>query len=320
MTPPFRGLIIGAGSIGGLIDSPSSASVASHAHAYALHPNVSIGAICEPNDANAAAFMERWGECIRYRNLDEIGDDEHFDIVSLASPTQYHAHDLKILLDRRDCPYILCEKPLVATANEFERVRPRLETTDKKVLIHLMRRYNHAFIDMAHRLQQGEFGITYGFSGVCTKGLLHNGSHLLEVLGHFLGGVVSIDTIRPIRNGDDLCGEFAVACKRASGTVTVLQDPGYSVFELTLWLGKGMIKIVEGGARIEWFAKTPSEAYEGYYELVASESIPTNLSRYALDSLRFLLETDRESCRAILREHLELHRIIFNTLERGISV
>ena len=38
--------IIGAGSIGGLIDSPHSDNIASHAHAITKHPLCKLSAIC----------------------------------------------------------------------------------------------------------------------------------------------------------------------------------------------------------------------------------------------------------------------------------
>ena len=55
----LNALIIGAGSIGGLIDSPASDAVASHAHAYTLSPKTQLCAICEPSELNVFAFMER---------------------------------------------------------------------------------------------------------------------------------------------------------------------------------------------------------------------------------------------------------------------
>ena len=316
---PLRGLIIGAGSIGGLIDTPESEAVASHAHAYSLHPDTMIRAICEPVDANANAFLQRWGKCERYNTLDEIKKEELFDIVSLASPTRCHAHDLRILLERRDVRYLLCEKPLVATSEEFKALSPLLQQSGKKILINLMRRYNPVFIDLARRLQEGEFGQSLGFAGVCTKGLLHNGSHLLGVLSHFLGPLSDLEAIRPIALNNDLCGDFSVTCAHTSGTLSVLEDPGYSLFELTLWCEKGMLKLLAGGSVIEIFAKRPSPIYEGYFELQPIETLDTKLSNSGLDSLCFLLEQPDSLCREILDEHLHLHRIIFQTLEKGLS-
>lgn len=316
MAQPLKALIIGAGSIGGLIDSPKSTTIASHAHAYTQCKQTQIAAICEPNELNAFAFMERWGEVAQYTCVDKVPQDKTFDIASVASSTASHFRDLATLLKRHDCTTILCEKPLVATREEFFSLSFELQKSDKKILIHLMRRYNPSFIALASRIQNQEFGALLGFQGACTKGLLHNGSHLLGVLTHFLGSINAIKPFRATYYHDDVCGEFGVSLERGEGTISILQSPDYSLFELTLWFENGAIKIANTGETIELYTKTPSTAYKGYNVLEASETIHTNLSHYALDSLEFLLRENHETCRAILNEHLLLHEHIFQALSK----
>lgn len=316
MSGPLKALIIGAGSIGGLIDSHDSDSIASHAHAYYEHPNTQLCAICEPSELNVFAFMERWGEMRRYTNIDEINDDEHFDIVSISSSTFAHFHDLTTLLKRSDCSYILCEKPLVSTKEEFHSLSSQLQRTNKKILIHLMRRYNPAFIALAARIKNHEFGKSLGFQGVCSKGLLHNGSHLLGVLSHFLGPLNAIKPFRASHCSSDLCGEFGVSLWGSDGTVCVLQNLQYSLFELTIWFENGVIKILNGGDTIEIYSKVPSTVYTGYNTLTLEQTIETHLSRYALDSLNFLLNESSETCNEIFKEHLHIHDLMFQTLAK----
>jgi hypothetical protein len=316
MGESLRALIIGAGSIGGLIDSHDSDSIASHAHAYYEHSDTQLCAICEPSELNVFAFMERWGEMRRYTNIDEISCDEHFDIASISSSTSAHFHDLTTLLNRPDCSYILCEKPLVATKEEFHSLSSQLQRTNKKILIHLMRRYNPAFIALAARIKSEEFGKSLGFQGVCSKGLIHNGSHLLGVLSHFLGPLTVIKPFRASHCSSDLCGEFGISLYGADGTICVLHNLQYSLFELTIWFETGVIKILDGGDKIEIHSKTPSPIYAGYNTLTLCETIETKLSQYALDSLNFLLNESRETCVEIFKEHLHIHDLMFQTLAK----
>ena len=312
----YKALIVGAGSIGGLIDFPSSSAIASHAHAYALCPDTQLSAICEPSELNVFAFMERWGEVQRYYSVDDIGEDDHYDIASISSSTSAHFHDLATLIQRSDCSMILCEKPIVATKEEFHSLVSMLQHTHKKVLIHLMRRYNSAFIALASRIKNGEFGKALGFQGVCTKGLLHNGSHLLGVLSHFLGSLNAIKPFGASHCNGDLCGEFGISLKEGSGTISVLHAPEYSLFELTLWFEKGVIKILDGGEKIEIHARVPSIVYEGYFTLALQEDITTDLTHYALDSLEFLLRESNQTCSEIFKEHLHIHKLIFQTFTK----
>lgn len=316
MGESLKALIIGAGSIGGLIDSHDSDSIASHAHAYYEHPDTQLSAICEPSELNVFAFMQRWGEMRRYASVDGISCDEHFDIASISSSTSAHFHDLTTLLQRPDCSYILCEKPLVATKEEFYSLSSQLQRTDKKILIHLMRRYNPAFIALAARIKSEEFGKSLGFQGVCSKGLLHNGSHLLGVLSHFLGPLTAIKPFLASHCSADLCGEFGVSLLGGDGAICILNNPKYSLFELTIWFEKGMIKLLNGGDKIEIHSNAPSTIYAGYNTLILSETIDTQLSQYALDSLKFLLNESRETCAEIFKEHLHIHALMFQTLAK----
>ena len=316
MGESLKALIIGAGSIGGLIDSHDSQSIASHAHAYYVHPDTQLCAICEPSELNVFAFMERWGEMRRYTSVDEIESDEHFDIASISSSTVAHFHDLTTLLNRSNCSYILCEKPLVATKEEFHSLSTQLQRTNKKILIHLMRRYNPTFITLAARIRNEEFGKALGFQGACTKGLIHNGSHLLGVLSHFLGPLTAIKPFRSSHCSNDLCGEFGVSLAGGDGTICVLNNLQYALFELTIWFETGVVKILDGGDKIEIHSKTPSTIYSGYNTLTLSETIETQLSQYALDSLNFLLNESHETCTTILKEHLHIHDLMFQTLAK----
>lgn len=316
MGESLKALIIGAGSIGGLIDSHDSQSIASHAHAYYKHPNTQLCAICEPSELNVFAFMERWGEMRRYTSVDEIQDNERFDIASISSSTVAHFHDLTTLLKRPDCSYILCEKPLVATKEEFHSLSSQLQRTNKKILVNLMRRYNPVFITIATRIKNEEFGKALGFQGVCSKGLLHNGSHLLGVLSHFLGPLTAIKPFRASHCDSDVCGEFGISLSQGDGTISILKNLQYSLFELTIWFEKGVIKILDGGDKIEIHTKTPSTIYSGYNTLTLNETIETQLFQYALDSLNFLLNESRKTCNEILKEHLLIHEHIFQTLAK----
>ena len=311
----YKALIIGAEGIGGLIDSPTSKMVASHAHAYLKHPDTKLIALCEPSELNVFAFMERWGEMYHYQAVNDIPDDDAYDIVSVTSPVHTHFYNLTTLLKRSDCPMILSEKPLVASLEELSTLAPLLLNGGKKVLIHFFRRYNPAFIALADRIEKGEFGKELGFQGICTKGLLYNGSHMLAVWSHFLGNVTSIKPFRATFCHNDLCGEFGISLERGDGAISVIGHAPYSLFELTLWFENGMIKILDGGEKIEISSPVPS-AYEGYMTLAVNERIMTNLSRYAYDSVEFLLRKSKDTCKSVLNEHLHMHKLILQTLAK----
>jgi len=150
--------IVGAGSIGGLIDSPNSAIIASHAHAITKHPLCKLSAICEPNLSNQQSFTGRWGEVGVYHSLDALLQYETIHLLFIASPTPFHAKAIEEALHVKNLQYILCEKPLVSTGKELEVLKPLLLKSEKKILIHLMRRYDPSFIQLAKDIENNKWG------------------------------------------------------------------------------------------------------------------------------------------------------------------
>lgn len=308
--------IIGAGSIGGLIDSPNSATIASHAHAITKHPLCKLSAICEPNLTNQQSFTGRWGEVGVYHSLDALLQYETIDLLAIASPTPFHAKAIEEALHVKNLRYILCEKPLVSTGKELAVLKPLLLKSEKKILIHLMRRYDPSFIRLAHDIANEKWGKAVRFQGVFTKGLLHNGIHMLAVLSHFFG---KIETIKPLHVKilqDDISGDFEVELEKAHGALSCMDDLPYSAFELSIWFEHGKIEIKEGGSKIDSFVKKPSPLYEGYFALEHESTLPNSLNAYALHSLEFLLEVDDIKAKQILEEHLLIHEKIFETINK----
>lgn len=308
--------IVGAGSIGGLIDSPKSTNTASHAHAITKHPLCKLSAIVEPNLANQTAFMGRWGEVGVYHALDALLQYETIDALFIASPTPFHAKALEEALHVKTVQSILCEKPLVSSSKELAILKPLLLQSETKILIHVMRRYDPSFIQLSHDIAHKKWGKALSFQGVFTKGLLHNGIHMLSVLNHFFGKIETIKSLHVKHLHDDISGDFEVILEHARGILSCMDDLPYSAFELSIWFENGKIEIKEGGSKIDTFAKKPSPFYEGYFTLEHEASFPNTLQHYALHSLEFLLQNDDITCKRILEELICLHEKIFETIDK----
>ncbi|MDD3342351.1 MAG: Gfo/Idh/MocA family oxidoreductase [Sulfurospirillaceae bacterium] len=316
MQKPLSCAIVGSGSIGGLIDSPQSTNIASHAHAIAKHSNCKLVAICEPSITNQQAFIGRWGKVGVYYALDALFEYETIDLLALASPTPFHAKALEDALHVKNIKYIMCEKPLVSTLKELEHLKPLLLESDKRILIHLMRRYDPSFIQLANDIAMHKWGKVLRFQGVFTKGLLHNGIHMLDILSYFFGQIKIIEPLHVKLLEHDISGDFEVSLEKAQGLLSCIDELPYSAFELSIWFEHGKIEIKEGGAKIDTYAKKPSSLYEGYFTLEHETSLPNSLQFYALHSLEFLLSVDDIKAKQILEEHIVLHEKIFETINK----
>lgn len=316
MQQPIFCAIIGAGSIGGLIDNPQSPNIASHAHAIAKHPLCKLVAICEPSHANQEEFIKRWGKVNVYASDEELLDKEKIDLLIIASPTPFHHHALQKALHVKSISYILCEKPLVATSNALKQIKPLLLQSKKKILINLIRTFDPSFQSLAKDIQEGRFGKALYFQGIFTKGLLHNGIHMLGVLVQFFEKIENIEPLDIKHLDNDISGNFKLTCKNAEGILACIDTLPYSDFELTIWLENGKIEIKDGGNKIEIFTKKLSILYEGYYSLTYQETLPNTLQSYALHSLDFLLTADIVKTKEILEKHIIIHKKIFDAIEK----
>lgn len=304
MQKTLSAAIIGTGSIGGLIDTPKSLNTASHAHAYKKEHTCSLIAICEPNKTNQKEFIKRWGKVNTYDSSDDLFKKETIDILSISSPTKFHVKNLKEALHVNSISHILCEKPLVENQKELNELKSELQVSDKKILINLIRRYDPSFIQLATLIKENKWGKVLDFHGTCTKGLLHNGIHMLGVLSHLFD---CVNNIKPLHVNKD----FLIECDKAKGTLTCIENIDYSIFELDIIFENAKIEIKEGGTQISIYEKTPSPLYENYFTLTHKQTLKNTLQHYASNSLSFLLKENSSTCKAILEEHIKLHEIIY---------
>lgn len=301
--------IIGAGSIGGLIDGPKSTNTASHAHAYSKNDFCSLTAICEPDKNNQKEFLSRWGDVKVYEDSSKLLSDENIEILSISTPTHLHVKNLKDALHVKKITHILCEKPLVETIEDLDTLKELLLESDKKILINLIRRYDPSFIKLASLIKKNSFGNALYFHGIFTKGLLHNGIHMLGILSHLLG---SVSKIEPLHVRDN----FSVECKQAKGVIACMKNIDYSLLELEIIFENAKIEIKD---KITIYKKTHSKLYEDYYTLEYQESLENSLNNYASNSLSFLLNQNNSTCKEILKEHIKLHETIFKASENETS-
>jgi len=308
----LKAAIVGMGNIAAFIDTPKNAITASHTKAYKECKKTLLCDAYEPDEKQRHAFEKRWGEEIVFHPSIESLLAQKPNVLSITSPTPYHYETLKKAL-KSDAGYILCEKPLVATLQELEAIETALLDSSKRILINIIREYNPLYRQIAK--ERESFGKPLGFYGVCTKGLLHNGIHLLALIEQFVDSIDSIKACNTHCAENDITGSFLLLNSSCSGEVHVFDMMDYSEFELTVWFEKAKLHFQNGGDELLVFTKKTSE-FEGYNKLQLTKRYSGLLQHYALDSLRFLLDSDLQTSKAILKKHLALHKKIFEFINK----
>ena len=157
----------------------------SHAYAYRQVPEVELVAICDVNPAifdkvYASAGVER-GSVREYTDYKEMLRQEKLDLVSVATPDQYHAEPVTDAA-AAGVKGILCEKPLASSLADADRMIEAVERFGTKMLVDHTRNFDEAYLAVRDRVRQGEIGTLtriVAYLGGKRAMLFRNATHLL---------------------------------------------------------------------------------------------------------------------------------------------
>lgn len=269
-------LIIGCGNIAGGFDAarPSDALPYSHAGAYTRHGGFSIAACIEPDAARREAFMARWQVAQGYACLQELNGDRDFDVVSICSPTTFHEADVAAALALKP-RLVFCEKPITPSAAQSRALVSCCAAAKVPLVVNYTRRWDASLQRLAEELRSGVWGAVRSASGTYTKGVLNNGSHMVDLLQLLLGPLTAKAAGTPV---NDMWAEdpSIPALLYADHGVSVMLNCGhagdYALFEMQLVTAKGVIQMQDSGLGWRIRRVIDSRHYPGYRVLEAGQT------------------------------------------------
>jgi predicted dehydrogenase len=111
---------------------------AAHGYAYAQAPEFDLGAVCDLNPAVLDRFFDRVGVprgAIReYTDYREMLDRERLDVVSIATPDDYHTEPVCDAA-AAGVKGIFCEKPLASSLHDADRIIATVERYGVKMSV-----------------------------------------------------------------------------------------------------------------------------------------------------------------------------------------
>jgi predicted dehydrogenase len=265
----LRVLIVGCGNIAGSFDKERSPDdfPYTHAGAYARDGRFSITVCVEPDEQRRHEFMTTWGVPVGFSSIDEIPDSGcQFDVISICSPTTCHAHDLEIALQLKP-KLIFCEKPVTTSLAQTERLVEVCRSNNILLVVNYSRRFDPDVAKLKSEIQEGRRGQLRSVVGIYNKGILNNGSHMMDLLNLLVGPMEIVKVGKPVY-------DFFPA----DPTVPVwLEGPGelpvylvcghaadYAIFELQLIFSLGVLTMEEGGMFWRERDASDSDMFKGY--------------------------------------------------------
>lgn len=299
----YRAVIIGAGKIGSEFDTPYSDKILTHAHALSNHSKIVLDGFYDIDYKKAVNAAEVWGGQAYQKISDALC---RADIVVCCVPDQFHGKVLKEIAAYMP-KLVIAEKPLAVSMIEAEEIR-HLYQGKIPMMVNYSRRYIKEFDDLRKHLK--EFGRFLRGVGYYGKGILHNGSHMIDFIQYLLGNIEALT--EATEKIFDLEGDPSVdvSMRIAQGVFSMIAIDSriVTVFEMELFFEKARIRILEGGKKIEYYAVKESSVYKGYYNyklkrtMTADDS--TAMQGLVENAVLFLENSGEMKC----------------TLEDGISV
>jgi len=308
-------LIIGAGQIAAGYDTPASLAVLTHAHAVSQHPDLKLVGFIDPTLSAAQKAATTWGgKC--WATLDDFlaSDSPTPQVIIVAVPDPLHVSvtlDALRLLPTNTPSVLVLEKPLATSTIEAQ---PLLWLGDSHPHCHVIVNYQRHLLPRFHALRDAIARDTYGKlltgTGLYGKGILHNGTHLLDWLRLLLGGQQGeISKVQATHvMGDTLTTLSPTATDRTvsgwveftnGGTVMLngVDSRAITHFELDLFFERAHIQLLDSGFTLRITPAAESERFSGHTVVDSHRALPdepTGLDRalvHLADAIVAALET-----------------------------
>lgn len=252
--------IIGAGNIASNFDSPESEKILTHAHAVAAHPDFELLGFYDTDEKKALDAVGRWGGRMY---ADIASAVKEADVVCCCVPDRFHGQILREAAQFHP-KLVIAEKPLAATYEEAKEIQ---DLYDGK--IPLLINYSRRFLKEFHRLKNdiksyGKFLKGIGYYG---KGILHNGSHMIDILQFLLGEVEDVHA-----HGTGICDfetndpsyDVVLKIQQENFCMMAIDCRAVTIFEMELFFENARVRILNGGEKIEIYRVEASDTYAGY--------------------------------------------------------
>ena len=280
--------IIGCGKVAGMYGEEGDTSLQTHASAYNLHKKTKIIAAVDPDKNQLEKFSDKWQIQNRFLSIEKMFETVYPQIISICSPTANHYKDFKYAAS---FPLlgVFMEKPLSNDLDESKELAQM--NTDFPVAVNYFRRWNKELQILKEQLKNFEYGEIRKITGYYTKGLINNGSHVLDLLMWYFRDVRFNSLIRryPKKNQD-----FGVDCTLlVNNQIPVyllhIQDVDYVYIEIEIICEFGLIKISQRGQKIEIYKKEQDPDYKVFNRMQLSESIETRWNKCFFNAIENLI-------------------------------
>ncbi len=267
----IRVAVIGLGRAGSRYDAKDELPRRSHVGAVLATDGMDLVAVADPDAAAREAFRDRWtqGDLVRVlSSLDEL-EPGTADVIALCTPVSASRLDLVRRALNKAPKLLVVEKPLANDSAEACEIVALARAQGVPLRVNFHRRF-----DRAHReLKESLPGtprcaiLRYG------KGLFNYGSHMVDLMSDWFGGIESVQAIGS-GAGEDPVVTFRARMDAGFNAIFVgVEGLDYDQFEIDLFFPDRRIEIANGGSEMRSYAPVADLFYPGYVQLGPASQI-----------------------------------------------
>jgi predicted dehydrogenase len=273
----LRCAIVGLGRIGSLLeDDELREKPATHAGAIDADPDCRLVGGCDIDNARREAFRERWSCDAVFGSVEELLAATSPDILCIATHPDSHLRMVRAAAGA-GVSVAVCEKPLAHSMREAKRIAGLHRVGSITVVTNHERRYSGDYLAVRDLVRQRTYGrllsvrgTLYFGSGRHDRVLMHDGTHMVDVINFLAGGRAQL-TRRFGRMRSRTSSAYLFG--RIAGVPVVLEvgaERDHLVFEIELSFERGRARVGNGVLSFEGSEESPY--YEGYRSLLPSDT------------------------------------------------
>jgi len=249
----------------------------SHAGAYAINKSTKIIAGCSTDKKDRDDFNNKYKVPI-FKSAKEMLAKVKPDIVSICSPTEYH-YEHSILCLKNNIPMIWLEKPSVKKFSEIQELTSLLSNNKNKILVNYPRRFLSNYNNLKKIYHNAELGKPKDIVLHYSKGLLVNGSHIIDSLFMIIdsGKKIKKININIIKKGEN--PSFIIEYGKIPIYV-IGHDVPYHSREISITFEDGRISINQEGHCYIYEKRVEQKFYPGYFQLDSVKKLCNKANDY----------------------------------------
>jgi predicted dehydrogenase len=196
--------VIGLGNIGQLYDLhlPKDEFVHTHARAFSMHPSFNLVSGIDPSPSLREIFEGNY-TAKAYTNLKAMAGALAPEIFIVCSPTETHLPVIQEIIENYEPLAIVCEKPLAYHHDDALKIVELCQSRGIQLFVNYPRRADPGVVTVKKLLESNEIKKPLKALVWYSKGLIHSGTHFIDMLNFWLGNVVAATPIsEPTRISD----------------------------------------------------------------------------------------------------------------------